>query len=105
MIDNPLTPLNMSSSPSISNYSEIGQYRNSSPYVKSAGERNSKAIRRRFRRPAVEKPQPWNVRQCVIQLRDVEGLVREVSGYEVSRGEVVKRFVSFEGMSRFISQN
>jgi hypothetical protein len=100
-----LKPLNvMNSSPSISNYENLGLYINRSYSSSSASERNGRAVRRVFRKP---KPvvEAWNVEECNIQLRSENGSVREVSGYQVSRGEVVKRFVNIESVQRFISQN
>jgi hypothetical protein len=95
----------MSSSPSISNYENLGLY-STSPLStsKSASERNGRAVRRVFRRP---KPvvEAWNVEECNIQMRSENGSIREVSGFEVSRGEVVKRFVNMESVQRFISKN
>jgi hypothetical protein len=107
MIDNPLTPLTMNSSPSISNYENLGLYLTSSQTSKSASERNGRAIRRVFRKPT---PTPittldWNVEECNIQLRNENGSVREVSGYLVCRDEISKRFVNMESVQRFISQN
>jgi hypothetical protein len=101
---NPLTQKDMNSSPSISNYENLGLYLTSSQTSKSASERNGRAIRRVFRKtkPVVEA---WNVEECNIQLRSENGSVREVSGYLVCRGEVTKRFVNMESVQRFISQN
>lgn len=94
----------MNSSPSTSNYENLGLFINRSSSSKSASEKNGRAIRRVFRKPVV-KVQPWNVEECTIILRSSDGSVREVSGFEVRRGEVVKRFVNREGVERFISQN
>jgi hypothetical protein len=95
----------MSSFPSITNYENLGLYLTSSQTSKSASERNGRAVRRVFRKPAPKTVEAWNVEECTIQLRSENGSVREVSGFEVSRGEVVKRFVNMEGVQRFISQN
>ena len=94
----------MSSSPSITNYENLGLYLTSSQTSKSASERNGRAVRRVFRKP---KPvvEVWNVEECNIQMRSENGSIREVSGFEVSRGEVVKRFVNMESVQRFISKN
>jgi hypothetical protein len=104
MIDNPLNKTDMNSSPSISNYDKLGLYVSSSRTSTSASERNGRVVRGVFRKP---KPvvEAWNVEECTIQLRSENGSVREVSGYSVSRGEVVKRFVNIESVQRFISQN
>jgi hypothetical protein len=99
-----LTPFNMNSSPSTSNYENLGLYVNHTSSSKSASEKNGRAIRRVFRKPVVEV-QPWNVIECTIILRSSDGTVREVSGYEVRRGEIQKRFINREGVERFISQN
>jgi hypothetical protein len=101
-----LKPLNvMNSSPSISNYEKLGLYISSSRTSTSASERNGRAVRRVFRKPAQKPVEAWNVEECTIQLRSENGSVREVSGFSVSRGEVVKRFVNIESVQRFISQN
>jgi hypothetical protein len=71
----------------------------------SASERNGRAVRRVFRKPTPAPLPAWNVDECVIQLRGVDGSVREINGYVVRRGEVEKRFVSMESVQRFILQN
>ena len=95
----------MSSSPSITNYENLGLYLSSSQSSHSAGEKNGRAIRRVFRKPTPQLVEAWNVAECNIQLRSETGSVREVSGFSVSRGEVVKRFVDIESVQRFISKN
>ncbi len=95
----------MNSSPSISNYENLGLYLTSSQTSKSASERNGRAVRRVFRKPTSQPVEAWNVEECTIQLRSETGSVREVSGFSVSRGEVVKRFVDIESVQRFISKN
>jgi hypothetical protein len=95
----------MSSSPSISNYENLGLYLTTNSTSKSASDRNGRAIRRVFRKPASKPAEAWNVEECNIQLRNENGSVREVSGYVVRRGEVTKRFVNMESVQRFISQN
>ena len=95
----------MNSSPSISNYENLGLYLTSSQTSKSASERNGRAVRRVFRKPTSQPVEAWNVEECTIQLRSENGSVREVSGFSVSRGEIQKRFVNIESVQRFISQN
>jgi predicted trehalose synthase len=85
-------------------YSPVAQFVSTTSTSTSASERNGRAIRKVFRKPSV-KVQPWNVEHCTIILRSSDGSVREVSGFEVRRGEVSKRFVNREGVERFISQN
>ena len=104
MISNPQTPFVMSYSPSISNYSELGQYVNSTPICRAASEKSGRAVRRIERRVRVVR-QPWNVEFSQFQLRGGDGTMREVDGWVVSREGVVKRFVNYEGVLRFVSQN
>jgi hypothetical protein len=94
----------MSSSPSISNYSDLGQYVNSTPICRAASEKSGRAVRRIVKRVKQVK-QIWNVEFSQFQLRGSDGSMKEVGGWIVSRGDVVKRFVNYEGVLRFVSQN
>lgn len=93
-------------------YSPVAQFVSTTSTSTSASERNGRAIRRSFKRgpKAVREKQAvmagrWEVDECTIMLRGSDGSIREVSGYVVRRGKVVKRFVNREGVERFLSQN
>ena len=85
-------------------YSPVAEYVSTTSTSTSAGERNGRAIRRKFRKP-VSTVEPWNVDECKIMLRGSDGSIREVAGFVVRRGDEVRRFVNRECAERFISQN
>jgi hypothetical protein len=96
----------MKTSASITNYENLGLYLTASLSTsKSASEKNGRAIRKTFTKPAT-KPQPvWEVEECVIQMRNETGSVKEIAGFEVHRGLITKRFITIESVQRFISKN
>jgi hypothetical protein len=94
----------MSSSPSISNYENLGLYVSSSHSSTSAGERNGRVIRYRVKRAVEAKPE-WKIEECTIEIRNSEGVVKTVNGFSVTNGTITKRFVNMEGVNKFIQKN
>jgi hypothetical protein len=103
MIDNPLTPLNMSSSPSTSNYESLGFYKSHSYTSSSASEKSGRAIRYRVRKPKVQK------QSLTIDVREVElnlnGVKSVKSIYVVVGGRTEHKFISRESAENFITTN
>jgi hypothetical protein len=103
----PLNPLNMNASVSISNYENLGLFINHTSSSKSASEKNGRAIRRKFRNPMSVKQTPitfeYSVEVSVLNL--IGGGKRETEIVTVKGGGIEKRFVSLELAQRWVENN
>ena len=93
----------MTTSPSTTNFENIGMYLKTT-YNCPWENRNGKAIRKTFKKPVVVTPK-WEVNECIIPIRNAEGVTNTINGFEVTRGSVTNRFITMEAVNKFIVNN